>query len=98
MLAGRKAANLEETEKNVFKVSNSVSVMIQTTDVSDESSVKLLFDKVKEKFGKAHVLVNAVGVMGGGLIGDVPLASWWQDYVSLVLSGSKQYLMRGTGD
>ena len=56
--------------------------MAEPTDVSDESSVKSLFGKVKDRFGKAHVLVNAAGSMGGGMVGDVALASWWSDFVS----------------
>ena len=82
VLVGRKAAALEATEKNVVKASKSVSILIQTADVSDESSVKALFAKVKERFGRAHVLINATGAMGGGLIGDASLASWWNDFVS----------------
>lgn len=56
--------------------------MAEPTDVSDESSVTSLFAKVKAKFGEAHILVNSAGSMGGGLIGDAPLASWWGDFVS----------------
>ena len=56
--------------------------MAEPADVSDESSVTSLFAKVKAKFGEAHVLVNSAGSMGGGLIGDAPLASWWGDFVS----------------
>lgn len=63
-------------------MAKSVPVVAEPTDVSDEASVKALFDKVHAKFGKAHVLVNSAGSMGGGMVGDVPLASWWADFVS----------------
>jgi len=63
-------------------VAESVPVIAEPTDVSDEASVKALFEKVHAKFGKVHVLVNSAGSMGGGMVGDVPLASWWADFVS----------------
>ena len=49
--------------------------------MSDESRVRSLFARVKTKFGKAHVLINCAATMTPGLIGDVPIASWWSDYV-----------------
>ena len=82
VLVGRKAETLNLTVDNITKISKSIPLIAEPTDVSDESSVKSLFAKVKAKFGKAHVLVNAAGSMGGGMVGDVPLASWGADFVS----------------
>ena len=82
VLIGRKAEALDLTVKNIYKISTTIPVIAEPTDVSEEASVISLFAKVKTKFGKAHVLVNSAGSMGGGMIGDVPLASWWADFVS----------------
>ena len=82
VLAGRNPESLNLTVEIISKVSESIPVIVEPTDVTDETSVKSLFDKVKAKFGKAHVLINSAGTMGGGMIGDVPLASWWIDFVS----------------
>ena len=82
MLVGRNAETLEHTNKNVAAISESSRVLVLPTDVSNEPSVKALFEKVKDQFGKVHILVNAAGTMGGGPIGDIPLASWWGDFVS----------------
>ena len=82
MLVGRNPETLALTYKNIAAVSKSIRVLAQPTNVSDEPSVKALFEKVKGDFGKAHVLVNAAGSMGGGLMGDAPLASWWGDFAS----------------
>ena len=82
MLVGRNAETLERTSKNIAATSKSSQVLVQPTDVSNESSVKALFEKVKDHFGKVHTLVNAAGTMEGGPIGDIPLASWWGDFVS----------------
>ena len=47
--------------------------------------MKQVFSKVKaELAGGSYALVNAAGSMGGGQVGDVPLAAWWADFVSLL--------------
>ena len=85
ILVGRKAETLNLTAENIAKISSSVPVISVPTDVTIESSVQQLFQKAKGKFQKVQVLVNAAGTMGGGMIGDVPLASWWADFVSGLL-------------
>ena len=82
VLVGRKDDSLQITAEQISKISSSVAVLTQAADIANESSVKALFAAVKAKFGKAHVLVNAAATVGGGPIGDAPLGSWWQDFVS----------------
>ena len=89
VLVGRTLETLQITVENISKVSESIPIIVEPTDVSDESRVKSLFTKVKAKFGRAHILVNAAGSMGGGPVGDVPLASWWTDFVSIFSSPLK---------
>ena len=69
------------TSEKIAAVGNSTPVLAHPTDVSSESSVKERFERVREKFDKAHVLVNAAGTMSQGMIGDTPQASWWGDFV-----------------
>ena len=57
--------------------------MVHMADVSSENDVKTLYENVNAKFGKANVLVNCAGSMGGGMIGNVEPSAWWQDIVSL---------------
>ncbi|KAL8923536.1 MAG: hypothetical protein Q9172_003072 [Xanthocarpia lactea] len=80
VLVGRTATSLDLTAQGVSQISDSLPVMVQPADVSDEIGVKSAFAKIKTRFGKAHVLVNAAGSMGGGMIGDAPLESWWGDF------------------
>ena len=87
VLVGRSAKTLEHTATNVAKAGSS-HLLLQTTDVVDEVSVKELFEKIKRNFGKAHVLVNTVGSMAQGMIGDNPLTTWWRDFVSTAASVS----------
>ena len=68
------------------KIDGSIPVVAEPTDVSNQSNINSLFAKVKAKFGKAHVLVNSAGAMAPGLIGDVPVESWWSTYVRTLLS------------
>lgn len=86
VLIGRTAETLNLTVDNISKINQAIPVIAEPTDVSNEASVKSLFAKVKAKFGKAHVLVNAAAKLTQGLIGDVPVASWWSDYVRSFLN------------
>ena len=81
VLIGRTAETLNLTVDNISKINKSIPVIAEPTDVSNESSVKSLFAKVKARFGKAHVLINSAVKVTPGPIGDVPVESWWGDYV-----------------
>jgi len=85
VLVGRNSENLGITADKVAAVSKSIEVLVQPTDVSDELGVRKLFEKVKAKFDQAHILINAAGAMGSGMMGDAPLASWWRDFVRVIL-------------
>ncbi|MCH8997520.1 MAG: SDR family oxidoreductase [Proteobacteria bacterium] len=59
-LAGRRAAPLEETVKEAGAAgSRSLAVV---TDVSDPASVRALFAKTKEAFGRLDLLFNNAGI------------------------------------
>lgn len=86
ILVARDATKLAVTEKSVKEVTGggNVEVVCFGADVSKPTDVDKLYDMVKEKFGRAEVLVNNAGVMTVGAIapiGDVAdVDSWWQDY------------------
>ena len=85
VLIGRSADTLKLTASNIDKINNSIPVIAEPTDIANEAGVKKLFSKVKaELSGKSYALVNCAGTMGGGQVGDVALASWWADFVSLL--------------
>ena len=51
------------------------------TEVADESSVSVLFSKIKSSFGHADVLVNNAGAFSTqGLLGAVDQNKWWRDF------------------
>ena len=60
VLAGRRLGPLEET---VIKAGSSgARTLIVQTDVTDHSSVRALFNKVKERFGRLDLLFNNAGI------------------------------------
>jgi NAD(P)-dependent dehydrogenase (short-subunit alcohol dehydrogenase family) len=56
-------------------------------DVSSESSVSLMIDRLSERVGPVDVLVNNAGVRAHGSLVDLALADW-QAVVDTVLTGS----------
>ena len=57
------------------------------TDVADPESVRALFDRTIERFGRVDFLFNNAGVSGGGPIEDITFAQWKQ-VVDVNLTGS----------
>ena len=52
------------------------------TDIADPASVAALFEKVKEKYGHADVLVNNAGVFKAiAPVKDVDQQAWWDEMV-----------------
>ena len=53
------------------------------TDLLNPKSVAALWGKVKETFGHADVLINNARTNASGTIADLPVESWWNDFVCL---------------
>lgn len=85
VLVGRTAKTLNLTADQISKIDGTIPFIVEPTDISDESSVKSLFDKVKAKFGKGDVLINNAASHASGSIGEIPLQSWWGDYVRILI-------------
>ena len=75
VLAARRTDLLEETIKEAGVAAS--KTLAVTTDVSDPESVKALFAKTKETFGKLDLLFNNAGVFSPrDLLEDLTLAQW----------------------
>jgi NAD(P)-dependent dehydrogenase (short-subunit alcohol dehydrogenase family) len=81
-LAGRREAALAET------AAGSEQALVVATDVTDPSSVRSLFARVRETFGRVDLLFNNAGLFGAPApIEDYSLEEW-QAVVATNLTGS----------
>lgn len=84
VLVSRSADSLYVVAKEIHAINNKIEVLSVPTDVSDIQSVSQLWDKVKETFGHADVLVNNAGTLNAGTIATADPKAWWTDFVSAV--------------
>jgi NAD(P)-dependent dehydrogenase (short-subunit alcohol dehydrogenase family) len=82
VLAGRRKEKLEE----VVREANATTLAVPT-DVADPASIKALFAKTKERFGRLDVLFNNAGIGAPAMpIEDLPFEKW-QAVVATNLTG-----------
>jgi NAD(P)-dependent dehydrogenase (short-subunit alcohol dehydrogenase family) len=75
VLAGRRAAELERTAASA--VPNGAQMLPVATDVSSQESVRALFARVQEAFGRLDVLFNNAGIGGRAVpLEDLTLEQW----------------------
>ena len=86
VLAGRRAAQLEETAKLAHIEGG--QMLAVPTDVSDPASVGALFDKTRESFGRLDVLFNNAGIGAPAIPMDELSFAQWSDVVGVNLTGS----------
>jgi len=83
VLAGRRADKLEETAK---EAGNAKSLVVPT-DVSDAESIKALFARTKQTFGRLDLLFNNAGIGAPAVpMEELPLQTW-QKVVDTNLTG-----------
>ncbi|KAK9311469.1 hypothetical protein V1522DRAFT_358573 [Lipomyces starkeyi] len=82
VITARNTATLKETEEEIRKVNKKVEVLRVALEITNEESVKNLFEQVKNKFGTVDVLVNNAGVLNsdGQQIRTASLSDWWGDF------------------
>src|SRR5258708_16190134 len=83
-LAGRRKDALELTVKESGAGARALAV---PTDVSDPQSVKALFAKAKQSFGRLDLLFNNAGVNAPGIPLEDLTVEQWQNVVNINLSG-----------
>ena len=72
VLAGRRKDALEATAK---AAGNAPTLAVQT-DVTDPASIKALFARTKQEFGRLDLLFNNAGTNAGSPIEDLPFEKW----------------------
>jgi NADP-dependent 3-hydroxy acid dehydrogenase YdfG len=78
----RNEAGLGAVQNEIHNISKDIEVMIAPTDIRSVESVTSFWEKIKEKFGHADVLINNAASIGGGNVVDQPVDTWWNDFVS----------------
>jgi NAD(P)-dependent dehydrogenase (short-subunit alcohol dehydrogenase family) len=74
VLAGRRAALLEQTAAEGAALGG--RALAVPTDVSDPASVRALFARTRETFGRLDLLFNNAGTNASGLLEDLPYEQW----------------------
>jgi NAD(P)-dependent dehydrogenase (short-subunit alcohol dehydrogenase family) len=85
-LAGRRAAELEETA--AMGVKGGGAMLAVPTDVRKPDSIRALFDATREKFGRLDVLFNNAGVNAPGIPMEDLSLDQWNEVVSVNLTGA----------
>jgi NAD(P)-dependent dehydrogenase (short-subunit alcohol dehydrogenase family) len=83
-LAGRRKDALEQAVKESGTGARALAV---PTDVSDPQSVKALFAKTKQSFGRLDLLFNNAGVNAPGIALEDLSVEQWRNVVDINLSG-----------
>ena len=81
-LIGRNVETLNTTAEKVRAITGSAVISVHSTDVTSESEVKTLYEKIGTQLGGADVLINNAATMNTGNTGVIEPALWWQDFVS----------------
>ena len=84
-IAGRRPERLEEVAREIEGFGGQVFPV--PTDVTDHASIKNLFAKTKERFGRLDVLFNNAGFGAAAPIEELPLERW-RAVIDTILTGS----------
>jgi NADP-dependent 3-hydroxy acid dehydrogenase YdfG len=76
-MVARSADSLEEARKEVYEINPHIKVLAVPTDLLDPKSIKALWEKVKEEFGHADVLINNAGSALFSLVSEADPDAWW---------------------
>ena len=85
VLAGRRQEPLEETAKAAGEFG--ANALVVPADVSDPASVKNLFAKAKEKFGRLDLLFNNAGIFAPPMSIEELSYEQWKSAVDINLTG-----------
>jgi NAD(P)-dependent dehydrogenase (short-subunit alcohol dehydrogenase family) len=85
-LAGRRKEPLEQAVREAGSAAG--QALIMPTDVRDPASVRALFAKTKEAFGRLDVLFNNAGISAGGILLEDLSYEQWKAVVDTNLTGA----------
>lgn len=82
-LLASNATKLAAVEQSVKESNPSIETLTCALDISDAKAVESAFEKIKETFGHANVLVNTAGAMTGDgpKLHETDPEQWWKNFV-----------------
>ena len=86
VLAGRRAAELEKTAAQTKQ--SAARVLVAPADVSDPESVRALFAKVKETFGRLDILFNNAGAAAPAIPMEDLTFEQWNSVLAVNITGA----------
>ena len=86
VLAGRRENRLKETVEKAGEYKK--NTFIVQTDVSDQNSVKALFKKTKERFGRLDLLFNNAGIGSPSIPLEELKFEHWKNVIDINLTGT----------
>ena len=86
VLAGRRQSEIEKTAAMAARSGG--RILAVPTDVSQADSVKELFDRIREEFGRLDVLFNNAGINVPAIPMDELTFEQWNSVVAINLTGS----------
>lgn len=79
----RSESSLDAVAKEINAINSAIRVLAIPTDLTNSDSVTKMWEKVKNEFGHADVLVNNAGTLTDtAAIKDADPGKWWYDFVS----------------
>ena len=84
--AGRRAAELERTAAAVSSSGGQIVPVV--ADVSNPDSVKVLFERIREMFGRLDILFNNAGTTAPGIPMEDLTYEQWNAVISVNLTGA----------
>src|SRR5262245_61635929 len=88
VLAGRRADRLQEVVGAAPEQAHAQRLLAVPTDVADPESVKALFARTKEAFGRLDLLFNNAGISAPGVPLDELTVEQWRAVVDTNLTGA----------
>lgn len=83
VLLARNGPKLEEIAAQIHEINPSIGILCLSVNISDAKEVESAFEKVKETFGHADILVNNVGINAGKDDGNIESQdpdTWWSNF------------------